>query len=76
MREVKKDVKDIKEIASSVKELASSVKILADNIGKVEKKVDDITQEPADKWKKMSWVVLTLLVSTFLGVVLAILGLN
>lgn len=63
-------------------ELATSVKLLAQNMSDMKtelqrqgKRLEEIEQEPADKWKKLTWLIITGVAGAALGFILSKLGL-
>lgn len=63
-------------------ELAASVKLLAQNMSDMKtelqrqgKRLEAIEQEPADKWRKLTWLIITGVAGAALGFILSKIGL-
>lgn len=63
-------------------ELATSVKLLAQNMSDMKtelqrqgKRLEEIEQEPADKWRKLTWLIITGVAGAALGFILSKIGL-
>lgn len=63
-------------------ELATSVKLLAQNMSDMKtelqrqgKRLEEIEQEPADKWRKLTWLIITGIAGAMLGFILSKIGL-
>lgn len=63
-------------------ELATSVKLLAQNMSDMKtelqrqgKRLEAIEQEPADKWRKLTWLIITGVAGAALGFILSKIGL-
>ena len=62
-------------------DLASSVQVLAQNMASMKEelhrqgdRLDAIEKEPADKWKKFTWLIVTALAGAVVGFVISKLG--
>lgn len=65
-----------------ISELATSVKLLAQNMSDMKtelqrqgKRLEEIEQEPADKWRKLTWLIVTGIAGAVLGFILSKIGL-
>ena len=63
-------------------ELATSVKLLAQNMSDMKtelqrqgKRLEEIEQEPAEKWRKLTWLIITGVAGAALGFILSKIGL-
>lgn len=64
-----------------ISELATSVKLLAQNMSDMKtelqqqgKRLEEIEQEPAEKWKKFTWLIVTAIAGGVVGFLLSKLG--
>ena len=62
-------------------DLASSVQVLAQNMASMKEelhrqgdRLDAIEKEPADKWKKFTWLIVTALAGAVVGFIISKLG--
>ena len=65
----------LNDLVVSVKELAMSVKQMQEELKRQGERLDRIEDEPAEKWKKLSWLVVTGLVGAVIGFLVSKLGL-
>ena len=65
----------ITEIATSVQLLAQNVATMTKELERQGKKLEMIENEPADNWKKLSWLIVTGLVGAIIGFLVSKLGL-
>lgn len=68
-------VEKITEIATSVQLLAQNVATMTKELERQGKRLEVIENEPADKWKKLSWLIVTGLVGAIIGFLVSKLGL-
>lgn len=68
-------VEKITEIATSVQLLAQNVATMTKELERQGKKLEMIENEPAEKWKKLTWLVVTGIVGAIVGFALSKLGL-
>lgn len=68
-------VEKITEIATSVQLLAQNVSTMTKELERQGKKLENIEKEPADNWKKLTWLVVTGIVGAIVGFALSKLGL-
>lgn len=67
LSELEQDVKDNRKLTASVEILARSVERLTKEQEKISARLSAIELEPADKWKKAAWIVVTALISAAVG---------
>ena len=65
----------ISDIASSVQLLAQNVATMTKELERQGKKLEALEQEPADKWKKLTWLIVTAIAGGVVGWILSRLGL-
>ena len=68
-------VEKISEIAASVQLLAQNVATMTKELERQGKRLEAIENEPADKWRKLTWLVVTLVVGGLIGFALSKVGL-
>lgn len=68
-------VEKITEIATSVQLLAQNVATMTKELERQGKRLEAIENEPADNWKKLSWLIVTGLVGAIIGFLVSKLGL-
>ena len=80
---VEKEQKEQSRLLIVIERLTNGITSLNEKVGNVEKKVDGlgtritaIEQEPAGKWKSLSWAVLMIIVGAAVGYVLSTIGLK
>lgn len=64
------------ELTGSVKSLAVSMDQTRRTVEKIDKRVEAIEHEPADKWKKISFEAVKLIAAALIGAVLIKLGIG
>ena len=72
--DVKLDV--IHELTYSIKEIANEVKLMREDVNKLDKRVENIEQEPAKDYKDTKKLVKNQIIGFSLGIVLTILALK
>lgn len=68
-------VEKITEIATSVQLLAQNVATMTKELERQGKRLDRIEDEPADKWKKFTWLIVTGMVGAVIGFLASKIGL-
>lgn len=68
-------VERISDIAASVQLLAQNVATMTKELERQGKKLEAIENEPADKWRKLTWLVITAVAGGVVGWILSRLGL-
>lgn len=72
---LEKNGSSLNDLVVSVKELAMSVKQMQEELKRQGERLDRIEDEPAEKWKKLSWLIVTGLVGAIIGFLASKLGL-
>lgn len=72
---LEKNGESLNDLVVSVKELAMSVKQMQEELKRQGQRLDRIEEEPAEKWKKFTWLVVTGLVGAVIGFLASKLGL-
>lgn len=72
---LEKNGASLNDLVVSVKELAMSVKQMQEELKRQGQRLDRIEEEPAEKWKKLTWLVVTGIVGAIVGFALSKLGL-
>lgn len=72
---LEKNGASLNDLVVSVKELAMSVKQMQEELKRQGQRLDRIEEEPAEKWKKFTWLVVTGLVGAVIGFLASKLGL-
>lgn len=72
---LEKNGASLNDLVVSVKELAMSVKQMQEELKRQGQRLDRIEDEPAEKWKKLTWLVVTGLVGAVIGFLASKLGL-
>ena len=60
-------LENLADLTSSVKLLASNMDRMAKEQAKIGERLDNLEAEPADKWKKAVWIVVTALIAAAVG---------
>lgn len=60
-------LENLADLTSSVKLLAANMEAMAKEQAKIGQRLDDLEDEPADKWKKAVWIVITALIAAAVG---------
>ena len=75
-------LKKLEDVVEKISEIAASVQLLAQNMDTMSKELarkceglKRLEEEPADKWKKLTWLIVTGVGGAILGFVLSKLGL-
>ena len=75
-------IKKLEEVVEKISEIASSVKLLAQNVESMTKELErqgeglkKLEAEPAEKWKKLTWLIVTGVGGAVIGFILSKLGL-
>lgn len=48
---------------TSVNVMQEKINMISEDIKKLSSEVEDLRQEPADKWKKATWIVITVVIT-------------
>ncbi len=72
---LEKNSASLNDLVVSVKELAMSVKQMQEELKRQGQRLEAIEKEPAEKWKKFTWLVVTAVAGAVVGFVLSKLGL-
>ena len=67
-------VESLSELTASVREMAVSLAAMQKELEKQGKRLETIEQEPAEKWKKVTWTVVTVIVTAALTLLLSRIG--
>lgn len=67
-------VKAINELALSVERLAGNMKSLSETQSDMKNKLDNISERDGEKWRKVTWLVLTTVVGAVIGYVIKSVG--
>ena len=65
----------LNDLVVSVRELALSVKQMQEELKRQGQRLEAIEKEPADKWKKFTWLIVTAIAGGVVGWILSRLGL-
>ena len=71
---LEKNSASLNDLVVSVKELAMSVKQMQEELKRQGQRLEAIEKEPAEKWKKFTWLIVTGIVGAVLGFALSKLG--
>ncbi len=71
---LEKNGASLNDLVISVKELAMSVKQMQEELHRQGDRLDAIEKEPADKWKKFTWLVITAIAGGVVGWILSRIG--
>lgn len=72
---LEKNSNSLNDLVVSVRELALSVKQMQEELKRQGDRLTEIEKEPADNWKKLTWLVITGIVGAVVGFALSKLGL-
>lgn len=72
---LEKNSNSLNDLVVSVRELALSVKQMQEELKRQGDRLTEIEKEPADKWKRLTWLVVTGLVGAVIGFLASKLGL-
>ena len=62
----------LERLTNSVNSLNSSVSDMKTTLQSVDRRVSQIEQEPADKWKRLTWKVVELIIAAVVGAAIAV----
>ena len=62
----------LERLTNSVNSLSSSIGDLKNTVQSMDRRVAEIEREPGDKWKKMTWKVVELVLAAIVGAALAV----
>ena len=75
-------LKKLEEVVEKISEIAASVQLLAQNMDTMNKELarqgdglKKLEEEPAEKWKKLTWLIITGIGGAIIGFLLSKLGL-
>jgi len=67
-------VESLSELTASVREMAVTLGAMQKELEKQGKRLETIEQEPAEKWKKATWTVVTVIITAALTLLLSRFG--
>lgn len=67
-------MESLNELTSSVREMAVSLTAMQKEQEKQGKRLEEIEKEPADKWKKVTWTVVTVIITAAVTLFLSRIG--
>ena len=76
LKEVDAKLDDIHELTYSIKEIANEVKLMREDVNKLDKRVENIEQEPAKEYNDTKKLIRNQIVGFVLGIILTILALK
>ena len=62
----------LERLTNSVNALSASIGELKTTVQSMDRRVGEIEREPADKWKKMTWKVVELVLAAIVGAAIAV----
>lgn len=65
----------LNELASSVQLMANNIATMTTELKRQSDRLEKIEQEPADKWRKLTWLIITGIAGAVLGFILSKIGL-
>lgn len=65
----------LNELASSVQLMAQNIATMTTELKRQSDRLEKIEQEPADKWRKLTWLIVTGIAGAVLGFILSKIGL-
>ena len=71
---LEKNSASLNDLVVSVKELAMSVKQMQEELKRQGQRLEAIEKEPAEKWKKFTWLIITGVVGAVIGFALSKIG--
>ena len=74
--DIKQRLINVEQIALNVEKLAMSIQAMSKNLETMSIQIKEITDEPSQKWKKMSWAIITLVLVAIVGIVTNKIGLG
>lgn len=63
------------DLVASIQVLAQNMSQMKDELHRQGERLDKIEQEPADKWRKLTWLIITGVAGAVLGFILSKIGL-
>lgn len=63
LAEIDDELKEVRKMGANIERLSISVETMAKELTKVVNTVEEIKEEPADKWQKAVWIVVTALIT-------------
>lgn len=70
IRELSKTQLILERLSNAVNNLATTMTEVKSSVQRVDQRVAQLEQEPADKWKKMTWKVVELVLAAVVGAVI------
>lgn len=70
LSELEQTVKEINRLTVSVEKMATSMASMTEELKSQGKKLEQIEQEPADKWKNAVWIVISAVIAAGVGALL------
>lgn len=64
----------LNELASSVQVMAQNIAAMTQELKRQSDRLEKIEQEPADKWKKLTWLIVTAIAGGVIGWILSRIG--
>ena len=75
IEKLEESITKLTELTISVEKMAVSVQTMANEIKEQGVRLAEIEKEPAEKWKKVTWIVISAIASALIGYALAKFGL-
>lgn len=75
-KEVNSKLDDIHELTYSIKEIANEVKLMREDVNKLDKRVENIEQEPAKDYKDTKKLIRNQVIGFALGIILTIIAIK
>ena len=72
---LEKNSASLNDLVVSVKELARSVKQMQEELKRQGQRLEAIEKEPGEKWKKLTWLIVTAVAGGIIGFLLSKVGL-
>lgn len=72
---LEKNSASLNDLVVSVKELAMSVKQMQEELKRQGQRLEAIEKEPGEKWKKLTWLIVTAVAGGIIGFLLSKVGL-
>ena len=72
---IERTIEKINELAASTQLLAQNMLAMKEELHRQGERLDKIEAEPADKWKKLTWLIVTAIAGGVVGWILSRLGL-
>lgn len=64
----------LNELASSVQLMANNISTMTTELKRQSDRLEEIEKEPADKWKKFTWAIVTAVAGAVVGYIISKLG--